>query len=117
VETLYSGDVAASPVTESERDAALEDNADLEAPMIPATKPPVRGFFVGEERDLWVLVRTGSRQEDDRIDVFDSLGAQVSTLHAALDPRPRPKVRGGIVLGVARDDLGVERVVRYRIIR
>lgn len=117
VETVYSGDVAASPLTESERDAALEDNRDLEAPMIPTTKPPVRGFFVGEERDLWVLLRSDSPQEDDRIDVFDSLGAHVSTVHVALDPQPRPKVRGGIVVGVARDDLGVEQVVRYRIIR
>lgn len=36
---------------------------------------------------------------------------------APLSAQPRPKVRNGVVLGVARDELGVERIVRYRILQ
>ncbi len=116
-ERLFSGNVVAPSVTDSEREAALEEDQALDPSMIPTSKPPVRGFFVGEEGDLWVLLRTSSPDRRDRVEVFDSLGVRIATLDVALDPQPRPKVHDGIVLGVARDQLGVERVVRYRIVR
>jgi hypothetical protein len=116
-ETQFSGSVGASPVTNSEQQAALEENELLDASMIPTTKPPVKGFFVGDRGELWVLLRSDSEVGEDRVDVFDSAGVRTATLHLALDAQPRPKIRNGIVLGVATDQLGVERVVRYRIVR
>jgi hypothetical protein len=116
-ETRFSGSVGASPVTDSERQAALRENELLDVSMIPTTKPPVRGFFVGDRGELWVMLRSDSGVGEDRVDVFDSVGVRAALFHLALDPQPRPKIRNGIVLGVATDRMGVARVVRYRIVR
>lgn len=116
-ETLFTGNVVGPAVTDSQRQAALEENQLLDISMIPSTRPPVRGFFEGDEGELWVLLNSDSEGEADRVDVLNSVGRRVATLNLALDPRPRPKIRDGILIGVATDELGVQRVVRYRIVR
>lgn len=64
--------------------AALRENELLDVSMIPTTKPPVRGFFVGDRGELSVLLRSDSEVGEDRVDVFDSVGVRAATLHLAL---------------------------------
>jgi hypothetical protein len=110
-------------------------------PGIPDTKPPLRDVFADADGRIWVVVsrpgretmtaaeareearRTGRTplrfQEPPAFDVFDSEGRFLGPVAAPPDLQldPAPLARGDSVWAVARDELGVPSVVRYRLVR
>lgn len=113
--TVFSGEVEAPAPTAPERAALLGDEELLTPSMIPERKAALRGFFIGESHELGVLLRSTGPLGDRRLDAFDADGTFLGSFGIDLDADPTPKVRHGLVIGVARDELGVERVVRYRL--
>lgn len=85
---------------------------------IPDTWPHLEGFFLDDADALWIM-RTSEEKGDGRLlmEVYDPDGAPLATARAAFEADPIPRVRAGLLAGVARDDLGVESVVLYRIER
>lgn len=107
-------------------------------PAIPGEKPPYQGFWVGRDGRLWVRVaQAGVEGEDpdydptdpedvpDRwsepiaFDVFEADGTYLGRVDAPADLSlyPTPIFEGERVWAVTRDDLGVQRVVRFRVER
>jgi hypothetical protein len=108
-------------------------------PPIPDTKPPFGAILVGDDGRIWVQVsqpgyewrteaeareeeaRTGNPQTRFRerivYDVFEPDGRYLGSVRAPDEFRtsPYPVFRGDLVWNVTRDDLDVQRVVRYRI--
>jgi hypothetical protein len=109
-------------------------------PAIPDMKPPFRTVLVGSDGRLWVMLsqsgyeyrteaealeeekRTGRPQlryrEHGAFDVFEPDGRYLGMIRVPDDFRtsPPPVLRGDYVWAVTRDDLDVQRVVRYRIV-
>lgn len=107
-------------------------------PAIPDVKPPFADLNVGRDGRIWVS-RTGEAYEredpnydpsepeavernwgEERMfDVFESDGTFLGTVAMPRDlsPYPQPLFDGDRVWATATDDLGVQRVVRYRIER
>ena len=110
-------------------------------PAIPDAKPPFKNLLVGEDGRIWVMLsqpgyecqseedaakeeeRTGRPQlrycEHSAFDVFEPNGRYLGIVRAPDDFQifPRPVLRGDRVWAVTRDDLGVQRVVRFRVAR
>ncbi len=107
-------------------------------PDIPDEKPAFNDLMVGEEGRIWVgRPAEGIRRDNPawdptdpendapeyvwteplRWDVFEADGTFLGTVHApdGLRTYPRPVIRGDRLWGVTRDELGVQRIVRYRI--
>ena len=105
-------------------------------PSIPAVKPPFSGLSPGRDGRLWVAVSTEAREVANenhdpdnplsapttwrsplRFDVFEADGTYVGAVNPPEDfsANPPPVFEGDHVWAVSRDDLGVQRVVRYRI--
>jgi hypothetical protein len=121
-----AGDVADGPlVSEAERlraEAGLDQQASYigrtraALPFdIPARKPPLRRLFFDLDGRLWVQ-RNVAEGEPALADVYDPAGRRAKrvTWPAAVD-LSMGIIRGGVALGVARDELDIERVVRLRI--
>lgn len=107
-------------------------------PPIPQTKPILRALYAGEDGRIWArLYQPGERVPDDelepgaddgppvprfrepiRFDVFEKDGRYLGRVEApvAFSTSPRPIFRGNNVWGTERDALGVQYVVRYRIV-
>jgi hypothetical protein len=109
-------------------------------PPIPDTKPAFRDLFASEEGNIWVLVsqegretmtEEEAREEEQRTrmpplrfeeppayDVFAPDGRFLGHVRVPEDfsNRPGPIVRGDTVWAVARDELDVATIVRYRIV-
>lgn len=126
-------DLVPIPVTSADVERALEDNPDvqeLEAvggasayadflERIPDHQPHLQGFFLGDDESVWVM-RTPVAVDDDGTrptDVYDVEGELLGSLEIAVAANPRPRVRAGWLAGVVRDELGVESVALYQIIR
>lgn len=110
-------------------------------PPIPDTKPPFRNLFVDGDGRIWVQVSQPGREtlsaeearEEERrterpvmrygerlvFDVFDADGRFLGPLvpPEGFQASPEPVARGDTVWAVVEGDLGVERVVRFRIVR
>ena len=107
-----------------------------DGPSIPKTKPPFTGLRAGRDGRIWVTLSTEGRsvENDDhdpndpfsmatlwtyplRFDVFEPDGTYLGTVNAPEDFSlyPEPVFDGDYVWAVTRDDLGVERVVRWRV--
>jgi len=107
-------------------------------PDIPDTKPAFRDLQVAEDGRIWLARHTeGVRRDNPSYDptdpeseapehvwgepwawdVFESDGTFLGTVHApeGFQPYPRAVFSGDHVWAVAEDDLGVQRIVRYRI--
>jgi len=105
-------------------------------PEIPHTKPPYRSVDVGRDGRIWVLVSRPALEVDDpdydptdpesvpdrwreplAFDVFEADGRYLGRLDAPMEMSryPRPVLDGGSVWAVTRDELDVQRVVRYRV--
>jgi hypothetical protein len=108
-------------------------------PAIPDAKPPFRDLLVAQDGRLWVMVsqpgyewrtadearaeeaRTGDPQTRFRerivYDVFEPDGRYLGVVRAPPEFRasPEPVIRGDVVWNVTRDEVDVQRVVRYRI--
>ncbi len=106
-------------------------------PPVPETKPPFRGVIAGRDGRIWVWVWTEAHavENDDhdpddpdsqavtwrsplRYDAFQADGTYLGALVAPDDVtyQPHPVFAGDHVWAVVRDELGVQRVVRYRIV-
>ena len=106
-------------------------------PPIPETKPPFRDLATGRDGRIWVTLSTESSSVENerhdpqnpnsnpviwrsplRYDVFEPDGTYRGTVvpPEGFSRTPRPVFDGDHVWAVARDELGVERVVRYRIV-
>jgi len=114
---------------------------DWNGPSIPSTKPPFRDVFASREGNIWVLVsqegaarmtEEEAREEERRrgipplrftepaaFDVFAPDGRLLGHVTAPLSfsTRPEPIVRGDTVWAVARDELDVAKLVRYKVVR
>lgn len=107
-------------------------------PPIPDVKPPFRGLRVGRDGRIWVQVsQPGVEVEDpnhdpsdpeslpDRwrepvaFDVFESDGRYLGRVTAPLDLSlyPNPVFDGDHVWAVTEDELDVQRIVRFRVVR
>ncbi len=105
-------------------------------PPVPDTKPPFRALVTGRDGRIWVQLWTEAHPVDNanhnpdnpfsdpvvweslvRYDAFEPDGTHLGAL-AAPDGFlvwPEPIFDGDQVWAVSRDELGVERVVRYRL--
>ncbi len=95
--------------------AAVEEMASL----IPDDGPLLEGLFFDDQGNVWALrpqPRSGEASLRP-VDIYDGGGDLVGTVDLPLVADPRPAVRNGMVAGVVRDELGVETVVRFRIVR
>jgi len=107
-----------------------------DGPAVPDRKPVFNELLTGRDGRIWVrLLTKGQRVENEdhnpenpfsepvtwrestRYDVFESDGTYLGVVvpPAEFSPHPHPVFHGDHVWAVARDELGVERVVRYRI--
>ena len=107
-----------------------------DGPSIPDTKPPFTGLLPGRDGRIWVRVSTESREVENedhdpdspsstplvwrsplRFDVFEADGTYLGAVNPPEDfsSNPFPVFDGDDVWAVSRDDLGIQRVVRYRI--
>jgi hypothetical protein len=107
-------------------------------PGIPDSKPYFSRLYTGADGRIWVQVpqrgievenldhdptEPGSTptvwRQPVAFDVFESDGTFLGTVTApeGFSPYPTPIFDGDLVWGVTRDDLGVQRVVRYRVER
>ena len=105
-----------------------------DGPPIPQTKPPFNALYAGLDGRIWVSLsgvrRAGKRSDDDvadgspalqrepvRFDVFEEDGTYLGVVDAPPDfsRSPPPVFDGEFVWAVSLDELGVERVARYRI--
>jgi hypothetical protein len=105
-------------------------------PEIPRVKPAFRELYVGSEGRIWVMRYGPGLEGDDPdydpedpddvemrwsepvlFDLFEDDGTFLGTVHGPTDfsPYPTPVFSGDQVVAVTRDDLGVQRVVRFRI--
>ncbi len=106
-------------------------------PPIPEHKPFFRGLLAGRDGRIWVRpVTEGSPIENEnhdpenpvstpvvwreplRYDVFEPEGTYLGVVIPpdGFSPYPNPVFNGNHVWAVTRDELGMERVVRYRIV-
>lgn len=106
-------------------------------PPVPETKPPFRGLIAGRDGRIWVWLWTEAHEVENadhdpddpgsrattwrsplRYDAFRADGAYLGVLVVPDDVayQPDPVFNGDHVWAVTRDELGVQRVVRYRIV-
>lgn len=107
-----------------------------DGPPIPDRKPPFTGLYPGRDGRIWVRVSTEAREVENedhdpdspfstpivwrsplRFDVFEADGTYLGAVNPPDDfsSNPLPVFDGDDVWAVSRDDLGIQRVVRYRI--
>jgi len=113
-----------------------EPGWDWNGPPIPDVKPPYRYVYAGEDGTVWVRVsRPGVRHDDldydptdpDAVreewsepivfDVFEEDGRYLGAVRAPEDfsPYPAPIFTRDEVLATTRDELDVQRIVRFRV--
>ena len=123
-------DASPLPVTSTDIQATLEGNPDIEElevtggasavaelmERIPENHPRIEGFFFGDDESIWVMRSAAEAEGDERaIDVFDGSGQLMGIARAPLAATPRPRMRDGWLVGVMRDELGVESVALFRV--
>jgi hypothetical protein len=124
--------IAPTPVSAAERAAAEKSVAQVPTPrmgamksappdlsLIPATKPFFVSFVIDEMGHIWVARETSPPDAPTRteLDVFDPRGVYLGSLTLGVTMRPTPVIRRDRIAGVARDSLGTETVVVYRLDR
>jgi hypothetical protein len=107
-------------------------------PPIPDVKPPYDRFFAGDDGSVWVAVsQPGVRVEDPTFDpsdpqavadewrepilfdVFDGDGRYLGAVRTpdGFRTNPQPVFTRNWVLATVRDELDVQRVVKFRVVR
>lgn len=116
-------------MTSEEVDRAVEDLAwfteqggTVNRSKIPGAKPPVAMFFVDGEGNLWVERQIPAASEDDArrlFDILDPVGRYLGTLRLpfAVGSSVEPVFRDGALHAVTTDELGVQQLVRARIVK
>ena len=105
-------------------------------PPIPDEKPPYRGFLMSRDGRIWVNVSQEGYEEENpnydaredgsrptrwsehfAFDVFGDDGEYFGRVNApdGFSTYPTPVINGDYVWAVTRDELGVQRVVRFRV--
>ena len=124
------------PVPPAERDHYRDSIMDMmlwmdpdwewNGPPIPESKPVFRRLHSGKDGRIWVELSPELRSASDislgeriRYDVFEAGGTYLGAVDAPADFRAaiNPVFDGDYVWAVTRDELDVQRVVRYRIVR
>ena len=114
----------------------LEPGWRWSGPGIPDTKPPFSDFYVTRDGRIWVQVPQPSIEEQNpdydpqeenseptrwrepvAFDVFGEDGTYFGRVQApdGFTTNPTPVIDGDFVWAVTRDELGIERVVRFRV--
>lgn len=129
LESAIEVDAPALPVTPEDVAEALtdpgleelrslgEEAANRFSDMIPQTRPPIAGFFFGEQGQVWIVhgSELGAATRAHEVSIVAAEGASLGTAQVELTVVPRPRVRGGVLATVTRDELGVESVRMYRV--
>jgi hypothetical protein len=123
-------DVEAPALSDAERQAARDtvalaesQNFIVDASLIPAVHPPFIAVVVAENGELWVRRAAPASEpstHDKRTyvyDLFDPIGRYVGTVKVGTVDSPAPAISGSLFVGVSRDELGIEYVEVYRIVR
>lgn len=108
--------------------AAARDTADqaqargfvVDRARIPATHPAYTSIIVSDDGYIWIRRAAGTQHRslgEFVHDIFDPDGAYVTTVSAPLAEWPAPHVSSTYIAGVARDELGVDYVEVYRIMK
>jgi hypothetical protein len=114
------------PVTGADREQAREDlewftnqGGQIDLSRLPRTKPATMSFFRDDEGHIWVEQVTVAEETGHVHDVFDPDGRFLGTVRLPfpLSRMPEPIVRRGVLYGVTQSDLGVQYVVRARIVK
>lgn len=117
-------EVQPAPVSEAERQRAVEDVRDrirqlgLAPPgdvRIPATKPAIQGLWVDANAHLWVRAPMGAGWTRTEWSVFDPDGRYLGAL--TLPPILVHQIGEDFVAGVAVDSMGAQRVVVLPIVK
>jgi hypothetical protein len=113
------------PVTGEDIDSAVaglawftRQGGKVDRSRIPGVKPALEGMFVAQEGHLWVAATPRNRADQGYVfDIFDPAGRYLGPLRLPfrLSRYPLPVIRGGLLVGVTRDELEVPFVVRARI--
>ena len=104
------------PLRGAARERAAENSA-WSPEELPAHKPLIADLRVDREGWLWVR-RTASGSDLPLVDVFDKCGRHLGSAPANLaDRQPWLALGTARLLGVVRDELDVEYVVRLRLVR
>lgn len=116
----------ALPVTDVDREQARENlewftnqGGEIDLSRLPRTKPATMSFFLDDEDHLWVE-RVADLDDTGLVhDIFDPDGRFLGTVRLPfpLSRSPEPLVRAGVLHGVTQSDLGVQYVVRSRIVK
>ena len=114
-----------------------DPNWDWNGPLIPDHKPFFEALLVGKDGRIWVMLSTEGQpaenenhdpddpssqpvtwREPVRHDVFEPDGTYLGVVNPPdeFSNLPIPVFDGDHVWAVTRDELGVERVIRYRIV-
>jgi hypothetical protein len=135
--------VAAGERAEAEEQATrnmrdMDPNWRWNGPAIPDAKPPFQGMWAGRDGRVWLRVpRAGVERDDpdydpadpdaveDRwsepvaFDVFEADGTYLGEVSApeGFSIYPTPIFDGDLVWAVTRDELDVQRIVRFRVRR
>ncbi len=84
---------------------------------LPEHQPYIFGFFFGDEGRTWIMKNDDAAPPGGfSADVYDAAGALVAALPVPLSHTPWPRVRDGKLIGVTRDELGIETVEVFRIV-
>lgn len=108
----------------TERDSAIAQvreyladvgGAEQDWSKVPTAYPAITGLFLSEAGDLWVETREG---ENEVFDVYDRSGKYQKTVVNSLNTTSwlKPVVRGNDLWAVVEDEMGVQFVVRGRLV-
>lgn len=115
----------AVPVTQEERDAAIERISEslerygpqrLDWSKIPQTKPAITSMFLAGTGDLWVQAATADSLQT--YDIYEQDGRHAGTAVTSLNiyQYVSPAVREERVWAIVTDDFDVQHVVRARLV-
>jgi hypothetical protein len=96
---------------------------DVDESRVPAAHPLFTSIAIAENGDIWVRrhaeeVRpTASGGRGALFDVFNAVGRYLGSVPAPVAEWPSPHIANGFLVGITRDELGVDYVEVYRIVR
>jgi len=110
------------PLTDAEKDSIARPLARLGLPTsdLPAVRPVFQRLYAGPDGTLLVQLVTPPSANESVFDVFDREGRLLGQVRTSVRlaegfEDPPPQVRGDCIYGIAKDSLGVQYLLRYRI--
>lgn len=114
------------PVTDAELEAKRKElepfiraGGKIDWSKIPRTKPATVHFFIDDVGNLWVMPQSARGEAGRVLDVFDPDGRFLGTVRLpfAAEMAPLPLIRDSMFYAVTKDELGVQYVVRAKIVK